>query len=119
MKKPYIKKKLKISKNPDKHIPNQRESAAIRKAMSETGKTEKELREDYYYRKLFSEAGKVKVLDLDQKIDRYYKRICQKARKKTGFGNSHNLSKKELEGRLKYRNPKGYSIETVLEKYGK
>lgn len=85
MKKSYIKKRLKISKNPDKHIPNKRESEAIRKAMSETGKTEQELRGDYYYRKLFSEAGKVKVLDIDQKIDRYYKRIWLSTKLCEGF----------------------------------
>ncbi len=119
MKTSYIKKQRKVSKNPDKHIPNQKESEAIRKACAETGRSEDDLRRDYHYRKLFAEASKVKILDHDEKIDKYYKRICQLARKKSGFGNSHENSIKELEVYLKRKNPKGYSIESVLSKYGK
>lgn len=60
----FIDKKMYLSEKkrhalPGVHIMNKNESKLLRKLMSETGMTEKEIREHKKYRKMLSEAQKV------------------------------------------------------------
>ena len=50
----------KLMAPPDKHIPNKNEAKLLRKLMSETGLSEKELREHKVYRKMLSDEQKKK-----------------------------------------------------------
>jgi hypothetical protein len=52
--------RLKLSLPADVHLPNKNEAKTLRKIMSETGLTEKEVRAIHKYRKQLSEASKVK-----------------------------------------------------------
>lgn len=52
--------------NPGEHILNKNESKLLRKLMSETELTEKELREHKKYRKMLSDAQKVPVARLSE-----------------------------------------------------
>ena len=50
----------KLTAPPDKHIPNKNEAKLLRKLMSQTGLSEKELREHKVYRKMLSKEQKKK-----------------------------------------------------------
>lgn len=57
--KQYISKRKRYAK-PGEHIPNSNEAKMLRRLMSQTGLTEKELREHKKYRKMLSSAQKQK-----------------------------------------------------------
>jgi hypothetical protein len=88
MDKRYLKKLDKI-KYRGGHIANKKESALLRKLMSETGKTEEEIRAIYKYRKALSEAAKVKVISDQEKQDKYVKNVIKRACARRGFWPNH------------------------------
>jgi len=77
----YSKRRIRKANAPvGVHIPNKRESTMLRKLMSDTGLTEKELREDKKYRKILSEAQKVPTTKRTQEqkfVDDFMKNITR------------------------------------------
>lgn len=121
MKKSYYKKKLRIEVSGGKHIPNKKEAKEIRRAKSQTGKTEEELRKDKYYRKLFSDAAREEP-SYRGLYDRSYKRLCKRIRTLTGLSNFHPESVKELTNLLNKGyliNPLSLNAEQVIKLFGK
>lgn len=121
MKRSYYKKKSRIEASGGKHIPNKKEAKEIRKAKSQTGKTEEELRKEKYYRKLFSDAAKVEFSNRGI-YDRKYKRLCKRVRSITGFSNFHPESIKELDKIVNQGyiiNPLSLNTQQIIRLFGK
>jgi dihydroxyacid dehydratase/phosphogluconate dehydratase len=78
------KKAENIRRDSSKHYPNKDEAAELRKIMTETGLTEKEVRAEKKYRIQLSEAQKKGEKAKSTEIERFYKNLIKSACKKTG-----------------------------------
>jgi len=76
----WSRNKRKYLAEPGVHVPNHNEAKLLRKIMSDTGLTEKEIREHKKYRKMLSDIQKVipsKLTDKENSKKRLMKRITK------------------------------------------
>ena len=85
----YVSKNARVERGV--HIMNKNEAKECRRLMSETGLSEKELREHKVYRRLLSDAQKkgAKELDYYGKHNRTKKRLMKQATKLSGLAKEH------------------------------
>lgn len=90
------------------HIPNKNEAKVLRKLMSKTGLSEKELREHKKYRKVLSEAQKVpkaKRTDKQKALDKIMKSVTRELK----LAKEHPAVQAEFDKRVKQANLSPYS----------
>ena len=87
--------------------------------MSETGKTEEEIRAIYKYRKMLSEAAKVKTTDEEAKWKKYYKQLIKLACRRSLCWPSHPDTLEELKKLLPYRSSRynNLTFEQIVKRY--
>jgi hypothetical protein len=100
----YISERKKYAK-PGEHIPNKNEAKLLRKLMSDTGLTEKELREHKKYRKMLSEAQKAKGTKSEK--ERVMQTVMKSVTRELKLAKEHPKTKEafaiKLEEYLKHR----------------
>jgi len=85
---------------PGVHIPNKNEAKLLRKLMSDTGLSEKEVREHKKYRKMLSEAQKVPK-SKKSKLEKAQEKIMKNVTKELKLAKEHPKVKTEFEKRWK------------------
>ncbi len=115
MKASYHKKKLKIACRGG-HILNKNESALLRKLMSETGKTEEEIREIYKYRKALSTAAKPVPSTYEERQKKYYRYVIRRACNLSGKYPSHPETLEQLR-KLMGIYGRGLTFEEIVKQY--
>ncbi len=115
MKASYRLKQIKIASRGG-HIANKKESALLRKIMSDTGKTEEEIREIYKYRKALSEAAKPAPSTEEAKQKKYYKNVIRQACNLSGFWPSHPESLEQLR-KLMGIYGRGLTFNEIVKRY--
>lgn len=100
-------KAAKIANDPTKHYPNKDEAQALRKIMSSTGLSEKEVRADKKYRKQLSEAQKSGEKSKHTPQEKWCYMIARKACKTTGLPREHPETIKILNELLVEANKRG------------
>jgi len=128
------KKSKRIKGDDTIHYPNQNETRALRRIMSQTGLSEKKIRSHHKYRKILSEAQKEGLKPkYDSLEERFYRDLIKKACKDTGLVPQHPdtlvvlqcLIEELFEKRyfysvywwIGYTNP--LKAETAVKRYGK
>ena len=85
----YGKKGNKIVHDPTKHYPNKDEASLLRKIKSDTGLSEKEIREHKRYRVMLSEAQKRGEKPLRSEVERFYGKLIRNACQNTKLAKEH------------------------------
>ena len=83
------KKGQKIDHDPTKHYPNKNESALLRRIKSDTGLSEKEIREHKKYRVILSEAQKRGEKPIHSDVEKFYGKLIKKACQITKMAKEH------------------------------
>lgn len=79
----------KIANDPSKHYPNKNEARILRRIRSQTGLSEQEIRRDYKYRKMLSEAQKQGQKPKYSPTEKFWHNLIQKACRETGLAKEH------------------------------
>ena len=82
-------KKLKIQHDNTKHYPNKDEASLLRKLMTETGLSEKEVRDIKKYRIMLSDAQKLGQKPKRSEANKHYQNMIKDACKQTGLVPQH------------------------------
>lgn len=94
----YNSKKIrKIENDPTKHYPNKNEASLLRKIMSETGLSEKEVREIKKYRKMLAEAAKSSEKSITNAQTKFYRDCIKRACQQTGLVPQHPKTMEALQ----------------------
>jgi hypothetical protein len=109
------KKADKIRRDSSKHYPNKDEAQELRKIMSSTGLSEKEVREDKKYRKQLSDARKAGQTAKRTEIERFYQNLIKLACKQTGLTPQHPETLKVLDDIIKERQGCSWGSRFFLE----
>jgi hypothetical protein len=83
------KKQKRIKGNDTIHYPNQDETRALRRIMSQTGLSAEEVRSHRKYRKLLSEAAKEGLKPKRNSMEKFYQNLIKKACRDTGLVPQH------------------------------
>ena len=93
----FSKKTNKIRRDNTKHYPNKDEASLLRKIISETGLSEKKIREVKKYRIMLSDAQKQAQKPKHNSIEKWYQKRIKEACKKTGLVPQHPKTIKVLD----------------------
>jgi hypothetical protein len=107
-------KRKKILNDPTKHYPNKDEAQELRKIMSSTGLSEKEVREDKKYRKQLSDAQKAGQKAKRTETENFYQKIIKEACKKTGLVPQHPDTLKAIDVIIKEREGRSWGRRFFL-----
>lgn len=93
------------------HVPNKNEASLLRKLMSESGLSEKEVREHKKYRVMLSDAQKKGVKPTKSKLEKAQERIMKDITKELKLAKEHPLVCKEFRIRFdKWYDRYGYRL---------
>lgn len=84
-----MRKNNKITYDPTKHYPNKDEARLLRKIKSDTGLSEKEIREHKKYRVMLSEAQKSGEKPIHSEAEKFYGKLIKRACQKTKLAKEH------------------------------